>query len=193
MLTSLLHLPQEMPLEDLRRARGVTQWRFLKDSGLSHQWFYELETGASQPTVHSVQKYIETLGGRLSLVAVFNDTRDPVRLKLKQLKAGNEFSAMLETLPAATLPELRRAFGISAISLGLKCKMSKNTVGEIETGKQMPRASTLRRLVKGLKGELKLVAEFGDGLSAVITGIGGMEETAHPVARSLPAAPLVEP
>ena len=69
---------EEMTLQELRRARKLTQVRMAKALGISQDGISKLEK-RSDLLLSTLRKSIEAMGGRLSLVAEFPD-RDPVVL-----------------------------------------------------------------------------------------------------------------
>ena len=71
-------IAEEMTLQQLRRARKLTQVRMAKSLGISQDGVSRLEK-RSDLLLSTLRKTVETLGGRLSLVAEFPD-REPVLL-----------------------------------------------------------------------------------------------------------------
>ena len=71
-------IAEEMTLQELRRARKLTQIRMAKKLGISQDGVSRLER-RSDLLLSSLRKSVETMGGKLSLVAEFPD-RAPVIL-----------------------------------------------------------------------------------------------------------------
>jgi DNA-binding XRE family transcriptional regulator len=69
---------EEMTLQELRRARKVTQVRLAKELGINQNGVSRLEK-RSDLLLSTLRKTVEAMGGRLSLVAEFPD-RGPVVL-----------------------------------------------------------------------------------------------------------------
>jgi transcriptional regulator with XRE-family HTH domain len=71
-------MAEEMTLQDLRRARKLTQVRMARALGIGQDGISKLEK-RSDLLLSTLRKAVEAMGGRLSLVAEFPD-RDPVVL-----------------------------------------------------------------------------------------------------------------
>jgi transcriptional regulator with XRE-family HTH domain len=71
-------IAEEMTLQELRRARKLTQVRMAKELGISQDGISKLEK-RSDLLLSTLRKTVEAMGGNLSLVAEFPD-RDPVVL-----------------------------------------------------------------------------------------------------------------
>lgn len=71
-------IAEEMTLQELRRARKLTQARMAKALGISQDGISKLEK-RSDLLLSTLRKTVEAMGGSLSLVAEFPD-RDPVVL-----------------------------------------------------------------------------------------------------------------
>jgi transcriptional regulator with XRE-family HTH domain len=71
-------IAEEMTLQELRRARKLTQVRMAKKLGVSQDGISKLEK-RSDLLLSTLRKTVEAMGGRLSLVAEFPD-RNPVVL-----------------------------------------------------------------------------------------------------------------
>ena len=71
-------IAEEMTLQELRRARKLTQVRMAKALGISQDGISKLEK-RSDLLLSTLRKTVEAMGGSLSLVAEFPD-RDPVVL-----------------------------------------------------------------------------------------------------------------
>ena len=71
-------IAEEMTLQELRRARKLTQVRIAKALGISQDGVSRLEK-RSDLLLSTLRKTIEAMGGNLSLVAEFPD-REPVIL-----------------------------------------------------------------------------------------------------------------
>jgi transcriptional regulator with XRE-family HTH domain len=71
-------IAEEMTLQELRRARKLTQVRMAKELGISQDGVSKLEQ-RSDLLLSTLRKTVEAMGGSLSLVAEFPD-RDPVVL-----------------------------------------------------------------------------------------------------------------
>ena len=71
-------IAEEMTLQELRRARKLTQVRMAKELGISQDGVSKLEK-RSDLLLSTLRKTVEAMGGSLSLVAEFPD-RDPVVL-----------------------------------------------------------------------------------------------------------------
>jgi transcriptional regulator with XRE-family HTH domain len=69
---------EEMTLQELRRARKITQVRIAKELGISQDGISKLEK-RSDLLLSTLRKTVEAMGGSLSLVAEFPD-RSPVVL-----------------------------------------------------------------------------------------------------------------
>jgi DNA-binding XRE family transcriptional regulator len=71
-------IAEEMTLQELRRARKLTQVRMAKELGISQDGISKLEK-RSDLLLSTLRKTVEAMGGKLSLVAEFPD-RSPVVL-----------------------------------------------------------------------------------------------------------------
>jgi transcriptional regulator with XRE-family HTH domain len=71
-------IAEEMTLQELRRARKLTQVRMAKKLGVSQDGISKLEK-RSDLLLSTLRKTVEAMGGTLSLVAEFPD-RNPVVL-----------------------------------------------------------------------------------------------------------------
>ncbi len=71
-------IAEEMTLQELRRARRLTQVRMAKELGIGQDGVSKLEKRADL-MISTLRKTVEAMGGSLSLVAEFPD-RDPVIL-----------------------------------------------------------------------------------------------------------------
>jgi DNA-binding XRE family transcriptional regulator len=71
-------IAEEMTLQELRRARKLTQVRMAKELGISQDGISKLEK-RSDLLLSTLRKSVEAVGGSLSLVAEFPD-RNPVVL-----------------------------------------------------------------------------------------------------------------
>jgi hypothetical protein len=71
-------IAEEMTLQELRRARQLTQVRMAKALGIGQDGISKLEK-RSDLLLSTLRKTVEAMGGSLSLVAEFPD-RDPVVL-----------------------------------------------------------------------------------------------------------------
>ena len=71
-------IAEEMTLQELRRARKLTQVRMAKALGIGQDGVSKLEKRADL-MISTLRKTVEAMGGSLSLVAEFPD-RDPVVL-----------------------------------------------------------------------------------------------------------------
>jgi transcriptional regulator with XRE-family HTH domain len=72
-------IAEEMSLQDLRRARQLTQAHLAERLGTGQDSISRLEQ-RSDLLISTLRHYVEELGGRLALVAEFQD-RAPVRLQ----------------------------------------------------------------------------------------------------------------
>jgi transcriptional regulator with XRE-family HTH domain len=75
---ALALIAEEMTLQELRRARKITQVRLAKTLGISQDGVSRLEK-RSDLLLSTLRKSVEAMGGNLSLVAEFPD-REPVIL-----------------------------------------------------------------------------------------------------------------
>ena len=71
-------IAEEMTLQELRRARKLTQVRMAKQLGIGQDGVSKLEKRADL-MISTLRKTVEAMGGSLSLVAEFPD-REPVIL-----------------------------------------------------------------------------------------------------------------
>jgi DNA-binding XRE family transcriptional regulator len=71
-------IAEEMTLQELRRARELTQVRMAKNLGVAQKQISEIEKRTDMH-ISTLRRSIEAMGGKLSLVAEFPD-RDPVVL-----------------------------------------------------------------------------------------------------------------
>jgi DNA-binding XRE family transcriptional regulator len=71
-------IAEEMTLQELRRARRLTQVRMARELGISQDGISKLEK-RSDLLLSTLRKTVEAMGGSLSLVAEFPD-REPVLL-----------------------------------------------------------------------------------------------------------------
>src|SRR5271157_962864 len=71
-------IAEEMTLQELRRARKLTQVRMAKELGIGQDGVSKLEKRADL-MISTLRKTVEAMGGSLSLVAQFLD-REPVVL-----------------------------------------------------------------------------------------------------------------
>lgn len=71
-------IAEEMTLQELRRARALTQVRMAKSLGVAQKQISEIEKRTDMH-ISTLRRSIEAMGGTLSLVAEFPD-REPVLL-----------------------------------------------------------------------------------------------------------------
>lgn len=71
-------IAEEMTLQELRRAREMTQIRMAKNLGVAQKQISEIEKRTDMH-ISTLRRSIEAMGGRLSLIAEFPD-REPVML-----------------------------------------------------------------------------------------------------------------
>lgn len=71
-------IAEEMTLQELRRARKLTQVRMARELGIGQDGVSKLEKRANL-MISTLRKTVEAMGGKLSLVAEFPD-RPPVAL-----------------------------------------------------------------------------------------------------------------
>jgi DNA-binding XRE family transcriptional regulator len=71
-------IAEEMTLQELRRARKLTQVSMAKDLGVAQKQISEIEKRTDMH-ISTLRRSIEAMGGKLSLVAEFPD-RAPVML-----------------------------------------------------------------------------------------------------------------
>jgi DNA-binding XRE family transcriptional regulator len=71
-------IAEEMTLQELRRARKITQVRMAQELGIGQDGVSKLEKRADL-MISTLRKTVEAMGGNLSLVAEFPD-REPVVL-----------------------------------------------------------------------------------------------------------------
>jgi DNA-binding XRE family transcriptional regulator len=71
-------MAEEMTLQELRRARAMTQVRLAKNLGVAQKQISEIEKRTDMH-ISTLRRSIEAMGGKLSLVAEFPD-RKPVVL-----------------------------------------------------------------------------------------------------------------
>jgi transcriptional regulator with XRE-family HTH domain len=71
-------IAEEMTLQELRRARKITQVRMAQKLGIGQDGVSKLEKRADL-MISTLRKTVEAMGGNLSLVAEFPD-REPVVL-----------------------------------------------------------------------------------------------------------------
>jgi DNA-binding XRE family transcriptional regulator len=71
-------IAEEMTLQELRRARELTQVSMAKSLGVAQKQISEIEKRTDMH-ISTLRRSIEAMGGKLSLVAEFPD-RDPVVL-----------------------------------------------------------------------------------------------------------------
>jgi len=71
-------IAEEMTLQELRRARAMTQVKMAKRLGVAQKQISEIEKRTDMH-ISTLRRSVEALGGKLSLVAQFPD-REPVIL-----------------------------------------------------------------------------------------------------------------
>jgi DNA-binding XRE family transcriptional regulator len=71
-------LAEEMTLQELRRAREMTQVRMAKNLGVAQKQISEIEKRTDMH-ISTLRRSVEAMGGKLSLIAEFPD-REPVVL-----------------------------------------------------------------------------------------------------------------
>ena len=71
-------IAEEMTLQELRRARALTQVRMAKSLGVAQKQISEIEKRTDMH-ISTLRRSIEAMGGTLSLIAEFPD-REPVVL-----------------------------------------------------------------------------------------------------------------
>jgi hypothetical protein len=68
-----------LALADLRQSRHITQVQLADDLGITQGNVSRLE-GRSDVYLSTLRRYVEALGGRLEITAVFGDERLPVKV-----------------------------------------------------------------------------------------------------------------
>jgi len=71
-------IAEELTLQELRKAHHKTQTEVAKELGMTQDQVSRLEQ-RSDVLLSTLRKYVEGMGGRLSLIAEFAD-HDPIRL-----------------------------------------------------------------------------------------------------------------
>ena len=71
-------IAEEMTLQELRKARKMTQTRLAKDLGVAQKQISQIEKRTDMH-ISTLRRAVEALGGSLTLVAQFPD-REPVAL-----------------------------------------------------------------------------------------------------------------
>ena len=71
-------IAEEMTLQELRRARAMTQVRLAKRLGVAQKQISEIEKRTDMH-ISTLRRSIEAMGGKLSLIAEFPD-REPIML-----------------------------------------------------------------------------------------------------------------
>jgi len=71
-------LAEELTLQELRRARAMTQVKMAKKLGIAQKQISEIEKRTDMH-ISTLRRSVESLGGKLSLVVEFPD-RKPVKL-----------------------------------------------------------------------------------------------------------------
>jgi DNA-binding XRE family transcriptional regulator len=71
-------IAEEMTLQELRRARAMTQVRLVKNLGVAQKQISDIEKRTDM-RISTLRRSIEAMGGTLSLIAEFPD-REPVVL-----------------------------------------------------------------------------------------------------------------
>ena len=71
-------LAEELTLQELRRARAMTQVKMAKKLGIAQKQISEIEKRTDMH-ISTLRRLVEALGGKLSLVVEFPD-RKPVKL-----------------------------------------------------------------------------------------------------------------
>lgn len=78
-------------IKELRKKKGVSQYRLAKDSGISQSFLSALEAGIKSPTVYTIEKICVCLG--ISLSEFFDDepafSPVPEHLRLVMEEARN--------------------------------------------------------------------------------------------------------
>jgi transcriptional regulator with XRE-family HTH domain len=97
---SALALMDALALRDLRTVRGLTQVEIAQRLGRSQGNVSELER-RDDVYLSSLREYIEALGGRLELIAVFPEERIPVSLGAPRSPGAQQFAARLSTIREA--------------------------------------------------------------------------------------------
>lgn len=73
-----------------------------------------------------------------------------------------------EILKAVHLSEIRKALSVTQTTVAAKTGLKQAEVSRIEKSPETVQLKTMERYVKGLGGEMKIVAEFPDGTYAEI-------------------------
>jgi len=80
-------IAEEMTLQELRRARKLTQQRVAKTLGIGQDGVSKLEKRADL-MLSTLRKSVEAMGGKLSLVAEFPDRPPVVLLGIGEAEQG---------------------------------------------------------------------------------------------------------
>lgn len=94
---SALALLDALALRDLRNVRGLTQVEIAERLGRSQGNVSELER-RDDVYLSSLREYIEALGGRLELTAVFPEERIPVSLGAARSAGAGGLAARMSTI-----------------------------------------------------------------------------------------------
>lgn len=70
----------EFRLGELRKHRGVTQAQVAEVLGVAQPNVSRLERGGADPHLSTLVEFVEALGGRLELTAVFDDERAEIHV-----------------------------------------------------------------------------------------------------------------
>jgi transcriptional regulator with XRE-family HTH domain len=145
------------PFATLRLALLRRRWD-LKRSDLAERMAVSADTVAHierhAPRLPRLAGYLAALGARLVLRAEFGTQHFELHIPPWATATGIE---------SVTLKSLRRARGLTQEELAARAGISYRTVQAMESGRRVPRVSTLADLVQAFGGRLTVVATFEFG------------------------------
>lgn len=100
----------------------------------------------------------------------------PARERIESLPAERRSrieKGAAQILAAMHLSEIRKALAVTQTALSEKAGLKQAEVSRIENNPETVQIRTMEKYVRGLGGELKIVAEFPDGTHAEIPLRGG--------------------
>ena len=124
---ALALIAEEMTLQELRRARKITQVRLAKTLGISQDGVSRLEK-RSDLLLSTLRKSVEAMGGNLSLVAEFPD-REPVILSGSRYRRSQTPREIAQGAPAV-FPSLKIG-GVNGEGMASQAGREKRSKGKV--------------------------------------------------------------
>jgi transcriptional regulator with XRE-family HTH domain len=140
----------QMPLQELRRSRDMSQETLAEAMRIPQSALSKIERRTTDAYVGTIRRYVEAMGAELRLIAAFDDGN----LEIDQFTTDD--SGCEGKMP---LKDLRRSRDISQEMLAEEMHVPQSTISKIERRTTDAHIGTIRRYVEALGAKLHIVAQ----------------------------------